>query len=97
MSARVLARERTRAVCDGLLAAIAAHRTREQILTDNCAKFQSAFHYHVLEKGIGHCQAKPRTPRLNGKLERSHHIDAAEFYALLDGDVTDDANVFNSK
>jgi len=40
---------------------------------------------------------KPRTPRLNGKVERSHRIDAEECYALLDGLVIDDAKVFNNK
>ena len=54
------------------------------IQTDNGAEFQSAFHYHVLDKGVGHRYIKPRTPRLNGKVERSHRIDAEEFYALLD-------------
>ena len=67
------------------------------IQTDNGAEFQSAFHYHVLDKGIGHVYIKPRTPRLNGKVERSHRIDAEEFYALLDGLVIDDAKVFNTK
>ncbi|RWA16594.1 helix-turn-helix domain-containing protein [Mycolicibacterium brumae] len=36
------------------------------IQTDNGAEFQSAFHYHVLDKGVGHRYIKPRTPRLNG-------------------------------
>ncbi|WP_415623357.1 integrase core domain-containing protein, partial [Mycobacterium simiae] len=67
------------------------------VQTDNGAEFQSAFHYHVLDKGIGHRYIKPRTPRLNGKAERSHRIDAEEFYALLDGVVIDDAKVFNNK
>jgi transposase InsO family protein len=67
------------------------------IQTDNGAEFQSAFHYHVLDKGVGHRYIKPRTPRLNGKVERSHRIDAEEFYALLDGLVIDDAKVFNNK
>ena len=40
---------------------------------------------------------KPRTPRLNGKVERSHRIDAEECYALLDGLVIDDAKVFNKQ
>ncbi|WP_199804857.1 hypothetical protein [Nocardia jinanensis] len=39
----------------------------------------------------------PRTPRLNGKVERSHRIGAEEFYRLLDGVVIDDVNVFNAK
>ena len=38
-----------------------------------------------------------RTPRLNGKVERSHRIDEEEFYRLLDGVVIDDAEVFNQK
>jgi len=67
------------------------------IQTDNGAEFQSAFHYHVLDKGIGHSYIKPRTPRLNGKVERSHRIDAEEFYRLLDGTIIDDAKVFNDK
>jgi hypothetical protein len=36
-------------------------------------------------------------PRLNGKVERSHRIDAEEFYRLLNGVVIDDAEVFNEK
>ena len=67
------------------------------IQTDNGSEFQSAFHYHVLDKGVGHHYIKPRTPRLNGKVERSHRIDAEEFYRMLDGVVIDDAHVFNNK
>jgi len=33
---------------------------------------------------------------LNGKVERSHRIDAEECYALLDGLVINDAKVFNT-
>ena len=36
-------------------------------------------------------------PRLNGKVERSHRIDTAEFYRLLEGAVIDDAGLFNDK
>ncbi|WP_216216843.1 IS481 family transposase [Amycolatopsis aidingensis] len=69
----------------------------ETIQTDNGAEFPSVFHWHVLDKGIQHRYIKPRTPRLNGKVERSHRIDTEEFYRLLDGAVIDDANVFNAK
>jgi transposase InsO family protein len=69
----------------------------EVIQTDNGAEFQSRFHWHVLDKGIGHVYIKARTPRLNGKVERSHRIDAEEFYQLLDGVVIDDTEVFNDK
>ena len=44
----------------------------QEIQTDNGAEFQSSFHWHVLDKGIGHIYIKPRSPRLNGKVERSH-------------------------
>ena len=69
----------------------------EIIQTDNGAEFQSAFHYHALDKGLGHVYIKPRTPRLNGKVERSHRIDAEEFYRLLDGVIIDDTKIFNNK
>ena len=69
----------------------------EVIQTDNGAEFGASFHWHVLDKGIGHVYIKPRTPRLNGKVERSHRIDAEEFYRLLDGVVIDDTKVFNDK
>jgi transposase InsO family protein len=67
------------------------------IQTDNGAEFQSSFHWHVLDKGIGHVYIKPRHPRLNGKAERSHRIDDEEFYRMLDGVLIDDAKVFNDK
>jgi transposase InsO family protein len=69
----------------------------EVIQTDNGPEFGASFHWHVLDKGIGHVYIKPRTPRLNGKVERSHRIDAEEFYRLLDGVVIDDTKVFNDK
>jgi transposase InsO family protein len=69
----------------------------EVIQTDNGVEFGSSFHWHVLDKGIGHVYIKPRTPRLNGKVERSHRIDAEEFYRMLEGVVSDDAQVFNDK
>ena len=69
----------------------------EAIQTDNGAEFASMFHWHVLDKGIRHVYIKPRTPRLNGKVERSHRIDTEEFYRLLDGVVVDDVNIFNAR
>jgi transposase InsO family protein len=69
----------------------------EKIQTDNGAEFQSAFHWHVLDQGIGHVYIRPATPRLNGKVERSHRIDAEEFYRLLDGVVLGDLGRFNDK
>jgi transposase InsO family protein len=69
----------------------------EVIQTDNGAEFQSQFHYHVLDHGIGHVYIKPATPHLNGKVERSHRIDAEEFYRMLDGVVIDDTELFNDR
>ncbi len=63
------------------------------VQTDIGAEFQGAFHWHVLDRGIGHVYIKPRTPRLNGKVERSHRIDNEEFYRLLDGVVIDDTKL----
>ena len=57
----------------------------EVVQTDNGAEFQGAFHWHLLDRGIGHTYIKVKTPRLNGKVERSHRIDAEEFYRLLNG------------
>ena len=71
--------------------------TVQVIQTDNGAEFGSQFHYHVLDRGIGHVYIKPATPRLNGKVERSHRIDAEEFYRMLDGVVIDDTELFNVK
>ena len=69
----------------------------EVIQTDNGAEFQTGFHWHVLDRGIGHVYIKPATPRLNGKVERSHRIDAEEFYRLLDGVTIDDTDMFNDR
>jgi transposase InsO family protein len=69
----------------------------EVIQTDHGAEFGSQFHYHVLDRGIGHVYIKPRTPRLNGKVERSHRIDQEEFYRMLQGVVIDDTGLFNER
>jgi transposase InsO family protein len=69
----------------------------EIVQTDNGAEFQGAFHWHVLDKGVGHVYIRPATPRLNGKVERSHRIDNEEFYRLLEGVVIDDSELFNDK
>jgi transposase InsO family protein len=59
------------------------------IRTDRGHEFQAQFHWHVEDKGIRHVYIKPRSPQLNGKVERSHRSDQEEFYQLLTytGDV----------
>jgi len=72
---------------------------RVQVLqTDNGSEFQSKFHWHAEELGIRHVYIRPRTPHLNGKVERSHRVDDQEFYQLLDRDgIADDIHLFNDK
>jgi transposase InsO family protein len=68
------------------------------VQTDNGAEFQSKFHWHLDELAIRHVYIRPRTPRLNGKVERSHRVDDQEFYQLLDKNgVSDDIRLFNAK
>lgn len=69
----------------------------EKVPTDNGSEFGQSFHWHLLDKGIGHIYIRPATPRLNGKVERSHRIDSEGFYRLLEGEVIDDLNLFNTK
>ena len=61
----------------------------KMIRTDNGHEFQARFHWHLRDLGIDHVYIKPASPRLNGKVERSHRTDAEEFYQLLEykGDV----------
>lgn len=51
--------------------------------TDNGHEFQAKFHWHVEDLGIKHVYIKPRTPHLNGKVERSHGTDKDEFYQMI--------------
>ena len=68
------------------------------VQTDNGAEFQSEFHWHLERLDIRHVYIRPRTPRLNGKVERSHRVDDQEFYQLLDQDgISDDIHLFNEK
>jgi transposase InsO family protein len=52
-------------------------------------ELQALFHWHVEDKGVRHIYIKPRSPQLNGKVERSHRTDQEEFYQLptYTGDV----------
>ena len=61
------------------------------IRTDRGHEFQAQFHWHVEDLGIRHVYIKPRSPQLNGKVERSHRTDKNEFYQLLT--YTDDVDL----
>lgn len=68
------------------------------IQTDNGAEFQSKFHWHLQGMDIRHVYIRPRTPHLNGKVERSHRVDDQEFYQLLDKNgIADNIHLFNDK
>ena len=68
------------------------------VQTDNGAEFQSHLHWHLEALDIRHVYIRPRTPHLNGKVERSHRVDDQEFYQLLDKDgITDDIHLANEK
>ncbi len=84
----LMARERTRAVCDGLRAALVSYGVPEQILTDNGKVFTGRFNHpptEVLfeaicrEHGIEHLLTQPRSPTTTGKIERFHRSLRAEF------------------
>jgi len=94
--ARLMARERTRAVCEGLRAALAAYGAPQQILTDNGKVFTGRFFHPPVEvlfdaicreHGIEHLLTQPRSPTTTGKIERFHRSLRIEF---LSGRVFDD-------
>lgn len=86
--ARLMTRERTRAVCDGLREALATYGAPEQILTDNGRVFTGRFNHPPVEvlfdaicreQGIEHLLTQPRSPTTTGKIERFHRSLRAEF------------------
>jgi transposase InsO family protein len=88
VSARLMPRERTQPVCDGLAAALAAHGAPEQILTDNGKVFTGRFFHPPVEvlfdricreNGIEHLLTQPRSPTTTGKIERFHRALRTEF------------------
>jgi transposase InsO family protein len=81
MAVRLMARERTRAVCDGLRTALAAYGVPDQTLTDNGKVFTGRFFHPPVEvlfdaicrqNGIEHLLTQPRSPTTTGKIERFH-------------------------
>lgn len=68
------------------------------VQTDNGAEFQSRFHWHVETQDLRHVYIRPRTPHLNGKVERSHRVDDQESYQLPDQNgIADNIHLFNDK
>jgi transposase InsO family protein len=88
VSARLMARERTQPVCDGLMLALRTFGVPEQILTDNGKVFTGRFAHPAVEvlfdricreNGIEHLLTQPRTPTTTGKIERFHRTLRIEF------------------
>ena len=88
VSAALMARERTRPVCDALAAALAAYGVPQQILTDNGKVFTGKFGHPPVEvlfdricreNGVDHLLTMPRSPTTTGKIERFHRTLRAEF------------------
>jgi transposase InsO family protein len=88
VSARLMLRERTLPVCDGLRAAMAVHGVPEQILTDNGKVFTGRFGRPPTEvlfdricrqNGVEHLLTAPRSPTTTGKIERFHRALRTEF------------------
>jgi transposase InsO family protein len=88
VSAKLMMRERTQPVCDGLTAAMRAYGVPQQVLTDNGRVFTGRFFappVEVLfdricrENGVEHLLTQPRSPTTTGKIERFHRTLRAEF------------------
>lgn len=66
--------------------------------TDNGAEFHFNFHWHLEQQDVRHVYIRPKTPRLNGKVERSHRVDEQGLYQLLGKDGSgDDVHLCNDK
>ena len=88
VSAMVMARERTRPVCEGLRRALQLYGVPEQILTDNGKVFTGRFSHPPVEvlfdricreNGIEHLLTRPSSPTTTGKIERFHRTLRDEF------------------
>jgi transposase InsO family protein len=88
VSARLMARERTQAVCDGFSSAMRAYGVPTQVLTDNGKVFTGRFAQPPVEvlfdricreNGIDHILTQPRSPTTTGKIERFHRSLRVEF------------------
>jgi transposase InsO family protein len=88
VSARLMARERTQAVCDGFTLAMRAHGVPAQVLTDNGKVFTGRFAQPPVDvlfdricrdNGVDHLLTEPRSPTTTGKIERFHRTLRVEF------------------
>jgi transposase InsO family protein len=88
VSARLMARERTQAVCDGFSSAMRSYGVPSQVLTDNGKVFTGHFAQPPVEvlfdricreNGVDHILTQPRSPTTTGKIERFHRTLRVDF------------------
>jgi transposase InsO family protein len=88
VSAKLMARERTQAVCEGFSSALRAYGVPAQVLTDNGKVFTGRFAQPPVEvlfdricreNGVDHILTQPRSPTTTGKIERFHRTLRVEF------------------
>ena len=88
VSAHLMVRERTQAVCDGFSSALREYGVPAQVLTDNGKVFTGRFAQPLVEvlfdricreNGIDHILTQPRSPTTTGKIERFHRSLRTEF------------------
>jgi len=88
VSARLMARERTQAVCDGFSSALETYGVPQQVLTDNGKVFtgryaqppvEVLFDRICRENGVDHILTQPASPTTTGKIERFHRTLRTEF------------------
>jgi len=88
ISARLMARERTQAVCDGFSSAMRVYGVPAQVLTDNGKVFTGRFAQPPVEvffdricreNGVDHILTQPGSPTTTGKIERFHRTLRVEF------------------
>jgi transposase InsO family protein len=88
ISARLMLRERTQAVCDGFSSALLEYGVPAQVLTDNGKVFTGRFAQPPVEvlfdricreNGVDHILTHPRSPTTTGKIERFHRTLRVDF------------------
>jgi transposase InsO family protein len=88
VSAKLMHRERTHAVCDGFTAALNTYGVPTQVLTDNGKVFTGRLYQPPVEvlfdrvcreNGIDHILTMPYSPTTTGKIERFHKTMRIEF------------------
>jgi transposase InsO family protein len=85
LAACVIQKRTMAAVCRALPALLAELPFQLRcIQTDNGSEFGSALTQLLKGLGIRHAHTRPRTPRLNGKVERVHRTMQEEFWDAVD-------------